>query len=50
MKEDTKELIARCFEIAKRVVHFGFVPFILYLGFTRSSPRPSFMRMLNPLA
>ncbi|KAI8057797.1 hypothetical protein BDF22DRAFT_739199 [Syncephalis plumigaleata] len=50
MKDETKELIARCTEVVKRLVHFGFVPFIIYLGFTRSVPRPSFMRMINPLA
>ncbi|CAG8810121.1 2828_t:CDS:2, partial [Gigaspora rosea] len=41
MREETKEKIIKAIEIAKTIVHWGFIPFILYLGFTRSNPKPS---------
>ncbi|KAA8563714.1 hypothetical protein EYC84_011733 [Monilinia fructicola] len=28
----------------------GYLPLILYLGYTRSEPRPSIVRLLSPLA
>ncbi|CAG8763182.1 23023_t:CDS:2 [Dentiscutata erythropus] len=49
MREETKEKITKAIEIAKTIVHWGFIPFILYLGFTRSNPKPSLIRMI-PLA
>ncbi|ORX95113.1 Tom7-domain-containing protein [Basidiobolus meristosporus CBS 931.73] len=50
MRDETKELILRATDITKRIVHIGFIPFIIYLGFTRSSPKPSLIRMISPLA
>ncbi|KAI8657560.1 Hypothetical protein NCS54_01144000 [Fusarium falciforme] len=28
----------------------GYLPLILYLGYTRSEPRPSVIRLLSPLS
>ncbi|KAK1760483.1 import receptor subunit-like protein [Echria macrotheca] len=28
----------------------GYIPFILYLGYTKSEPRPSIIRLLSPLS
>ncbi|KAK9759819.1 hypothetical protein K7432_016774 [Basidiobolus ranarum] len=50
MRDETKELILRATDITKRIVHIGFIPFIIYLGFTRSTPKPSLIRMISPLA
>ncbi|RHZ45445.1 hypothetical protein Glove_674g1 [Diversispora epigaea] len=45
MREETKEKIIKALEIAKTIVHWGFIPAILYLGFTRSHPKPSLISM-----
>ncbi|KXS17308.1 hypothetical protein M427DRAFT_54608 [Gonapodya prolifera JEL478] len=50
LEEETRERIMRVFEWGKRAFHVGFIPFILYLGFTQSSPRPSLLRLISPLA
>ncbi|CAG8435311.1 5547_t:CDS:2 [Diversispora eburnea] len=46
MREETKEKIIKALEIAKTIVHWGFIPAILYLGFTRSHPKPSLISYL----
>lgn len=48
--EETRELINRSVEYGKRAVYYGWIPFILFIGFWRSEPRPSIFRMLNPLS
>ncbi|KAI9331822.1 Tom7-domain-containing protein [Zopfochytrium polystomum] len=50
MHEETRDRIMKVLDFGKRVIHIGFIPFILYLGFTRSVPRPSFLRLISPLA
>ncbi|KAF9378577.1 hypothetical protein CPB97_009486 [Podila verticillata] len=50
MQEETKEKILKVTEVVKTVVHYGFIPFVIYLGFTRSDPKPSLIRLILPLA
>ncbi|KAI9143489.1 hypothetical protein BKA69DRAFT_1062221 [Paraphysoderma sedebokerense] len=47
--EETKEKLVRLTDFTKKVFHIGFIPLIIYLGYTRSSPKPSLMRMISPL-
>ncbi|KAL1584362.1 hypothetical protein WHR41_06370 [Cladosporium halotolerans] len=48
--EETKERIARVIGFAQVGVHYGYLPLIIYLGYTRSNPRPSLIRLFSPLA
>lgn len=32
MNHETKETILKVTEVVKTVVHFGFIPFVIYLG------------------
>ncbi|PHH53801.1 Mitochondrial import receptor subunit TOM7 [Ceratocystis fimbriata CBS 114723] len=50
LSEETKERIGRLIDVSQVVVHYGYIPFILYLGLTRSYPRPSIIRLLSPLS
>lgn len=61
LSEESREIINRLTEYAKRTVYYGWIPFILILGmmlyltiypvgFWKSDPRPSIFRMLNPLS
>ncbi|KAG0373128.1 MAG: Tom7-domain-containing protein [Linnemannia gamsii] len=50
MNHETKEVILKVTDVVKTVVHFGFIPFVIYLGFTRSDPKPSLIRLILPLA
>ncbi|KAI9229933.1 MAG: hypothetical protein DHS80DRAFT_13131 [Piptocephalis tieghemiana] len=49
MNDETREFIYRLTDITRRVLHFGFIPFVIYMGMTRSSPRPSLLRLISPL-
>ncbi|ETI23441.1 hypothetical protein G647_05243 [Cladophialophora carrionii CBS 160.54] len=42
--EETKERIGKILDITREVVHYGYLPLILYLGYTRSEPKPALIR------
>ncbi|BGP13364.1 hypothetical protein JCM10213v2_001283 [Rhodosporidiobolus nylandii] len=48
--DDNKERIAKAIEAAKTVVHYGWIPLILYVGWSSSNPRPPIARLISPLA
>ncbi|KAI8849191.1 hypothetical protein BC829DRAFT_392146 [Chytridium lagenaria] len=50
MNEETRDRILKVIDWGRRIVHIGFIPLILYIGFTRSVPRPSLLRLISPLA
>ncbi|KAI9105619.1 hypothetical protein DFS34DRAFT_600144 [Phlyctochytrium arcticum] len=50
MHEETRERIMKLVDLGRRAIHIGFIPFILYIGFTRSFPRPNVLRLISPLA
>ncbi|KAF2841720.1 Tom7-domain-containing protein [Patellaria atrata CBS 101060] len=45
--EETKERIARIIDVSRIAIHYGYLPLILYLGYTRSEPRPSLIRSIT---
>ncbi|RKU45029.1 hypothetical protein DL546_005027 [Coniochaeta pulveracea] len=49
LSEETKERISKIIEISRVAIHYGYLPFILYLGYTRSEPRPPVIRLLSPI-
>jgi mitochondrial import receptor subunit TOM7 len=50
MQEETKEKIRKGIEWFKKIVHVGFIPFVIYMGYMKSYPRPNLMLFLSPLA
>ncbi|TVY67537.1 Mitochondrial import receptor subunit tom7, partial [Lachnellula suecica] len=44
LSEETKERIGKVIDISRVAIHYGYLPLIIYLGYTRSEPRPSFIR------
>ncbi|KAJ1506850.1 hypothetical protein HMI55_001006 [Coelomomyces lativittatus] len=50
VSEENKERIVHALEIIKKVIHVGYIPLILYIGITRSEPRPSIIRLISPFA
>ncbi|KKP06508.1 hypothetical protein THAR02_01382 [Trichoderma harzianum] len=49
LSEESKERIAKLIDISRVAIHYGYLPLILYLGYTRSDPRPSVIRYAVPL-
>ncbi|KAK1780737.1 TOM7 family-domain-containing protein [Copromyces sp. CBS 386.78] len=45
LSEESKERIGKLIDISRVVVHYGYLPLILYLGYTRSVPKPSVIRL-----
>ncbi|KAF8898200.1 TOM7 family-domain-containing protein [Mucidula mucida] len=50
VSEDTKEIINKAVELGRVAVHWGWIPLIIYVGFTRSNPQPSLIKLISPLA
>ncbi|BFZ62393.1 translocase of the outer mitochondrial membrane [Saitoella coloradoensis] len=50
LSEETRERISRVIEITKQAVHWGFIPMILYIGYTRSAKQISLIKLISPLA
>ncbi|KAB8291760.1 hypothetical protein EYC80_006555 [Monilinia laxa] len=50
LSEESKERIGKLIDYSRVAIHYGYLPLILYLGYTRSEPRPSIVRLLSPLA
>ncbi|PMD49239.1 Tom7-domain-containing protein [Hyaloscypha bicolor E] len=47
LSEESKERIGKIIDISRVAIHYGYLPLILYLaGYTRSEPRPSFIRYI----
>ncbi|KIM46432.1 hypothetical protein M413DRAFT_24159 [Hebeloma cylindrosporum] len=48
--EETKERIGKVVEVGRTILHYGWIPLIIYVGFTRSNPQPSLIKLISPLA
>ncbi|KAH7103078.1 hypothetical protein BKA62DRAFT_828992 [Auriculariales sp. MPI-PUGE-AT-0066] len=42
--EETNERIMKVVEFSRTLLHYGWVPFIIYVGYTRSTPQPSLIK------
>jgi import receptor subunit TOM7 len=39
-----QERIARIIDVSRVAIHYGYLPLILYLGYSHSEPKPSLIR------
>ncbi|KAJ7202494.1 TOM7 family-domain-containing protein [Mycena rebaudengoi] len=44
MLASAQERIVKVVEIGHTVLHYGWIPLIIYVGFTRSNPQPSLIK------
>ncbi|TVY26122.1 Mitochondrial import receptor subunit [Lachnellula hyalina] len=49
LSEESKERISKVIDLSRVAIHYGYLPLILYLGYTRSEPRPSLIRSASAL-
>ncbi|KAI0287637.1 TOM7 family-domain-containing protein [Russula brevipes] len=42
--EETKERVVRAIDLGRTVLHYGWIPLIIYVGYTRSNPQPSLIK------
>jgi import receptor subunit TOM7 len=50
MNQETRELLSKSLEISRKVIHVGWIPFILFMGITNSATRPSILKIISPFA
>ncbi|CAN6661420.1 mitochondrial import receptor subunit Tom7p [Trichomonascus vanleenenianus] len=49
LSEESKERISKLLDVGRVTLHYGWIPFILYLGWSSSLPRPGLIKLLSPL-
>ncbi|KAJ2755121.1 hypothetical protein GGH94_001739 [Coemansia aciculifera] len=50
MNDSVKEVIIRGTAFGKFVLHWGYIPLIIYIGYKSSYPRPPLARIFSPMA
>lgn len=50
LSEESKERISKLIDVSRVTIHYGYLPLILYLGWSASTPKPSIIRLFSPLA
>ncbi|KAK9897235.1 hypothetical protein P389DRAFT_194864 [Cystobasidium minutum MCA 4210] len=50
LSAENKARVLQTIELGKTVVHWAWIPAILYFGLQSTSPRPSIVRLVSPLA
>ncbi|CAG8937443.1 unnamed protein product [Penicillium salamii] len=45
--EETKERVSKVIDVSRVAIHYGYLPLIVYLGYTYSDPKPTLFRYFN---
>ncbi|KAF7714134.1 Uncharacterized protein PECH_000318 [Penicillium ucsense] len=45
--EETKERVSKVIDISRVAIHYGYLPLIVYLGYSYSEPKPSLFKYGN---
>ncbi|CAI5760419.1 unnamed protein product [Candida verbasci] len=48
LSDESKERILKVLDYSKTIAHYGFIPFVLYLGWSATSNKPSILSLLSP--
>ncbi|KAM0749848.1 putative mitochondrial import receptor subunit tom7 [Meredithblackwellia eburnea MCA 4105] len=48
--EENKDRIVKGIETAKTIIHWTWIPLILFVGLSNTNPRPSIIKLISPLA
>lgn len=49
LSEESKERFTKIFETAQTITHYGWLPFVIYLGWASTSNKPNIVALLSPL-
>ncbi|KAK9461276.1 Tom7-domain-containing protein [Lipomyces oligophaga] len=49
LSEETRERLARAVEGSQVIFRYGFIPLVIYLGWSSTFPRPSLISLIAPL-
>ncbi|EEQ38741.1 putative vacuolar ATPase assembly integral membrane protein [Clavispora lusitaniae] len=48
LSDESKERIMKLVDWSRTVAHYGFIPFILYLGWKSTPNKPNLFNLLSP--
>ncbi|EGV66234.1 hypothetical protein CANTEDRAFT_112779 [Yamadazyma tenuis ATCC 10573] len=48
LSDESKERISTLLDYSRTISHYGFIPFILYLGWSATPSKPSLFSLLSP--
>lgn len=48
LSDDSKERIYKLLDYSKTLCHYGFIPFVLYLGWKATPNKPGLIQLLSP--
>ncbi|CCC71178.1 hypothetical protein NCAS_0G02910 [Naumovozyma castellii] len=49
LSDESKERISKILDLTHNVAHYGWIPFVLYLGWAHTPNRPNLFNLLSPL-
>ncbi|ODV66699.1 Tom7-domain-containing protein [Hyphopichia burtonii NRRL Y-1933] len=49
LSDESKERITKVLEYSKVIAHYGFIPFVLYVGWKSAPEKPNLMNLLTPI-
>lgn len=49
LSDESKERIFKLLDTSKIIVHYAWIPFVLYLGWKNSTHKPDLLNLLSPL-
>ncbi|EDO16698.1 hypothetical protein Kpol_1003p3 [Vanderwaltozyma polyspora DSM 70294] len=49
LSDESKERISKVWNMTHTIAHYGWIPFILYLGWTHTANKPNLFNLLSPL-
>lgn len=49
LSDESKERISKIVNMTHTVAHYGWLPFILYLGWANTANKPNVLNLLSPL-
>ena len=49
LSDESKERLTKFFNLTHTVAHYGWIPFVLYLGWSQTSNKPNLLNLLSPL-
>ncbi|KAH3901324.1 Tom7p SCDLUD_002815 [Saccharomycodes ludwigii] len=49
LSDESKERITKILSFTQTAAHYGWIPLILYLGWSQASEKPNLFNLLSPL-
>ncbi|KAI9503658.1 translocase of the outer mitochondrial membrane [Coemansia spiralis] len=50
MNDTVKDVVVKSLAVGKFLLHWGYLPLIIYIGYRSSNPRPPLARIFSPMA